>query len=306
MIGNFGLGLMKNTGVVPVVPVISNVVQSSSSITQGQSTAISFDVTNMTASDFCYVEAVTKGIIKRCSTTDNATYTVVLYGADYPVMTSITLRITAINSDCKDTDESLTLTVTAVPAIIPSYKFKESITIPDEVDLIINLLKTNTLNHRLKHIVPLDNIYKEQPMNWKEFPGMYIRKVSNVTMMTRESLGEDYDTGVEKFVNVWQCDIAFDLVAHVKTIFNYPPIVTDGEENSIRYEHAKNCLPVMRTLLHTILSENLQYVDPDGSTLQWDFVEEQDFNLIDGGYAGARDVWAFQLLYRFQFEMEVE
>ena len=302
MVGGFGLGLMKNTP----SPVISDLSMTNTTITQLGSTTITFKATDMISTDIAFVEVSGKSIIKKASSSDYLNYTIILYGADLPIMSSNTLIIKAINTNGSDEDTTLELTVTAVPSVIPSYKFKESITIPDEVDLIINLLKTNTLNHRLKHIVPLDNIYKEQPMNWKEFPGMYIRKVANVTMMTRESLGEDYDTGVEKFVNVWQCDIAFDLVAHVKTIFNYPPIVTDGEENSIRYEHAKNCLPVMRTLLHTILSENLQYVDPDGSTLQWDFVEEQDFNLIDGGYAGARDVWAFQLLYRFQFEMEVE
>jgi len=302
MVGGFGLGLMKNTP----SPVISDLSMTNTTITQLGSTTITFKATDMISTDIAFVEVSGKSIIKKASSSDYLNYTIILYGADLPIMSSNTLIIKAINTNGSDEDTTLELTVTAVPSVIPSYKFKESITIPDEVDLIINLLKTNTINHRLKHIVPLDNIYKEQPMNWKEFPGMYIRKVANVTMMTRESLGEDYDTGVEKFVNVWQCDIAFDLVAHVKTIFNYPPIVTDGEENSIRYEHAKNCLPVMRTLLHTILSENLQYVDPDGSTLQWDFVEEQDFNLIDGGYAGARDVWAFQLLYRFQFEMEVE
>ncbi len=287
------------------VPVISNVVMTSSSITQGQSTKIDFDATNMTATDFGYVEAVGKGVIKKCTTTDNAHYTVTIYGADLPVMTANPLRITIINAGGSDTDDTLTLTVTAAPSAPIAYRLKEAIPIPDEVDLVIKLLENNLLNHRLKHILPLTNILKEQPSQWKEFPGMYIRKVSNVTMVEAQSLGEDYDTGLEKIGSVWQCDIAFDIVAHVKTIFNYPPVVTDGEANSVRYEHAKNCLPVLHTILHTILSENRQYVDPDGSTLQWDSVEPVDYGLVDGGYAGARDVWAIQVLYRFQFEMEV-
>jgi hypothetical protein len=217
------------------------------------------------------------------------------------------LTISAINVGGSDTDLTLTLTVTAVPATVLSTTFRDFIPIVDEVDLVIKLIKTDLLNHRLKHILPFNNIYKEQPLNWKDFPGIYIRKVSNVTMVQTESLGEDYDTGLEKIGNVWQCDIAFDIVAHVKTIFNYPPTETD-EADSVRYEHAKNCLPVLHKVLHAILSENRTYLDPDGSTLQWDFVEPvpNGYNLIDGGYNGARDVWAIQVLYRFQFEMEVQ
>ena len=192
-------------------------------------------------------------------------------------------------------------------ATVPSTRFRDFIPIVDEVDIVIKLIKTDLLNHRLKHILPFNNIYKEQPLNWKDFPGLYIRKVSNLTLVETESLGEDYNTGVEKIGNVWQCDIAFDLVAHVKTIFNYPPIETN-EADSVRYEHAKNCLPVLHKVLHAILSENRQYLDPDGSTLQWDFVEAvpNGYNPIDGGYNGAKDVWAIQQLYRFQFEMEVQ
>ncbi|MHA1662576.1 MAG: hypothetical protein ACTSVR_04900, partial [Candidatus Thorarchaeota archaeon] len=111
--------------------------------------------------------------------------------------------------------------------------------------------------------------------------------------------------GLERVGYVWEADIAFDLIAHVKQIFNYPPIDTDPD-TTVRYEHAKNCLPVMHTLLHTILSENRKFTDPEDDTFKWDNIETGSYNLIDGGYGGARDVWAIQCIYRFQFEMEVK
>jgi hypothetical protein len=260
----------------------------------------------MSATDYAYLEVVDKNIIKRAYSTDNLNYSILLYGTDLPIMDINDLLLIAINAGGFDTNLSLKLTVTATPGVIPAYSLREAIRIPDEVGLVIKLLKTSAINHRLKHIIPYENIHKEQPAQWKDLPGMYIRKVSNVSMVRKENLGEDYETGVEKIGHVWQCDILFDLVAHVKTIFNYPPIETDGEDSANRYEHAKNCLPVMHQLLHTILMENRSYTDPDGSTLEWDFIEPGEYQLIDGGYAGARDVWAIQCLYTFQFEMEVE
>lgn len=300
MIGNLGLGLMKNTP----APVISSVSMTNSSITQLESTTITFQATEMTATDLAFVEVVGKAIIKKASTTDNLNYTIILYGADLPILSSNTLSIQAVNTDGFAEDTSLELTVTSAPSVIPSYYKKEAITFADEVDVIIKLLKTDLINHRLKHIIPYANIYKEHPLNWKELPGLYIRKIANATLVQGEFIREDYDTGDDVYGNVWTADIAFDLVAHVKTIFNYPPKQTDPS-TTVRYEHAKNCLPVMHNLLNTILSENRQYTDPDGSTLQWDNLELLNYDLIDGGYEGARDVWALQSIYRFQFEMEV-
>ena len=297
-----GLGLMKNTGASP--PVISDISMTNSSITQAESTTITFKVTQMTATDFAYVEAVGKGYIKRVSTSDNINYTVILYGADLSLMTANDLLISAINSGGSDTDESLELTVTAVPATIASYYLKEYTPMPDEVSTIIKLLETNLSNHRLKHIIPFKNIIREMPKIWTDLPGIYIRKIGNVSIVQEQFLREDYDSGDDIYGNVWQADIAFDLGAHVKTIFNYPPIETDPD-NTVRYEGAKNCLPVMEHLLRTIISENRKYTDPDDSRFQWDSVESTPYELVDGGYAGAKDVWAIKVVYRFQFEMEV-
>ena len=300
MIGNFGLGLMKNTP----APVISSVSMTNSSITQLESTTITFQATEMTSTDLAFVEVDGKAIIKKCSSTDYLNYTIILYGADLPIMSSNTLRITAVNTNGSDEDTTLELTVTATPSVIPSYYKKEAIVFGDECDIIIKLLKTDLLNHRLKHIIPFANLHKEPPLQWKELPAMYIRKIANVSIVQGQFIREDYDTGDDVYGNVWTADIAFDLVAHVKTIFNYPPIETDPS-TTVRYEHAKNCLPVMQNLLNTILSENRTYTDPDGSTLQWDNIELIKYDLIDGGYDGARDVWGLQVVYRFQFEMEV-
>ena len=304
MIGNFGLGLMKNTGALSP-PVISGVSMTNSSITQAESTVITFTVTQMTATDLAYLEVVGKGYINRVSTSDNVNYTITLHGADLPLMTANELLITAINSGGSDTDDSLELTVTAAPSTIPSYYLKDPIPIPDEVGTIIKLIETDLLNHRLKHIIPYKNIYREMPKQWPEFPGMYIRKIGNATLVEQEFIREDYDTGDDVIGNIWESDVAFDLVAHVKSTFNYPPIETDGADADNKYEGAKNCLPVMEHILRTILSENRKYTDPDDSTFQWDTVEPIDYGLIDGGYAGARDVWAIQVVYRFRFEQEV-
>lgn len=186
---------------------------------------------------------------------------------------------------------------------IPYYK-KEAVVIPDEVGTVIDLLETDLLNHRLKHIIPLENIYRKPPKLWKDFPGIYIRKVANASIVQEQFIKEDYDTGKDIYGNVWTADIAFDLVAHVKTIFNYPPKSTDPT-TTVRYEHASECLPVMQNVLNTILSENRTYTNPEDDSLQWDSVEFLNYNLIDGGYSGARDVWALSVVYRFQFEQEV-
>lgn len=187
---------------------------------------------------------------------------------------------------------------------IPYYK-KEATKIPDEVGLVINLLTNDLLNHRLKHVVPHAHIIREEPDVWKIFPAIYVRKVAQPTMVNSVSLGEDYDSGEEQIGNIWSADILFDLVAHVNTLFNYPPIELVGDLEENRYKHAKNCLPVMHWILHTILSNNRKYTDPDDATFHWDTIMPMDYGLIDGGYGRVRDAWAIQALYRFQFEMVV-
>jgi len=298
-----GLGLMQSVGSVLNPPVISGATISASSITQGQSITLNWNVTNMISTDLSFIEFVGKGIIRKASSTDYIAYSLTIAGEDLPVMTDNIIRIVVVNDDGWGVDITLTLTVTAIPSS-SAYYLKEVAVIPDEVDVIIKLLKTDSLNHRLKHIVLLENIWKEVPLNWKEIPGIYVRKIANVTLVQEQFIREDYDTGDDIIGNVWTADIAFDLVAHVKTIFNYPPIETDPD-TTVRYEHAKNCLAVMESLLRTILSENRKYVDPDDSTFQWDSLEPISYGLVDGGYEGARDVWAIQVVYRFQFEQEV-
>ena len=302
MVGGFGLGLMMAAAGVP--PTLSSVSMTSSSINQAESTTITFQATNMGATDYAYLEIDGKEIIKRFSTSDNLNYSLLLYGADLPIMTGNDLLIIAINAGGFDTDSTLELTVTSVPATIASYYLKEYTPMPDEVSTIIKLLETNLSNHRLKHIIPFKNIIREMPKIWTDLPGIYIRKIGNVSIVQEQFLREDYDSGDDIYGNVWQADIAFDLGAHVKTIFNYPPIETDPD-NTVRYEGAKNCLPVMEHLLRTIISENRKYTDPDDSRFQWDSVESTPYELVDGGYAGAKDVWAIKVVYRFQFEMEV-
>lgn len=186
---------------------------------------------------------------------------------------------------------------------LPEYYKKEPIKIPDEAGVVISLLQNDLLNHRLKHVVPHENIFKEEPDQWNMFPAIYVRKVAQSTMVNNEALGEDYETGDESIGFVWDADILFDFVAHVESLFNYPPIELVGDLEENRYKHAKNCLPVMHWIVHTILSENRKYTDPDDATFQWDLIQPGDFALIDGGYGAVRDVWAIQALYRFRFEM---
>lgn len=183
------------------------------------------------------------------------------------------------------------------------YYQKEPIKIPDEADLVIKLLKTDLRNHRLKHIVDFKNIIKEAPVRWTDYPGIYVRKVDHVAMVQNELLDVDEDSGVESIGYVWQADIQIDFVAHVKTMFYYPPHEIDGYVEENRYQHAKNCLPVLHWIVHAILAENRKYTDPDDATFQFDTVDPGPFANIDGGYDGVRDVWAIQALYRMQFEM---
>jgi hypothetical protein len=187
---------------------------------------------------------------------------------------------------------------------LPPYYKKEVIKIPDEVGLVISLLNDDLLNHRLSHLVPHDQVIREHPNSWVQFPAIYVRKIANTSLVTESSLGEDYDTGEEVLGSVWSADIALDIVAHVNTEFNYPPIELVGDLEEYRYKHAKNCLPVLQWIVNSVLHENRHYTDPSGSTLQFDTAEMVGYNLIDGGYSGVRDVWALQVVYRMQFEME--
>jgi hypothetical protein len=185
---------------------------------------------------------------------------------------------------------------------IPDFQ-KESIKIPDEAGLAIALLRDDLRNHRLKHIVPNNHIVKESPTDrWTLLPGIYVRKVANLGIINGEQLAEN-DDGTIDYGYIWMADLQFDLIAHAKTSFYYPPKEIFGELEENRYKHAKNCLPVIHWILHATLSENRKFSLPADPDFKWDTVEAGPFELVDGGYDGARDVWAIQALYRFQFEM---
>jgi len=176
----------------------------------------------------------------------------------------------------------------------PRYFQKEAIKIPDTVGLIINILTDDLRNHRLKEIIPHENIIRRIPQRWKQFPGIKVERIAFNSMVKGEPIAEN------EIGYVWSEDILITMFAQERTKFYYPPFNTD-EEN--RYQQPENTLPVIHWIIHNIMSENTKFTDPDDETFKMDWNEPGDFDWIEGGYQAIGDLWAVEQVYRCQFEI---
>lgn len=176
---------------------------------------------------------------------------------------------------------------------------KEAIVIPDELGLIVEALRDDLRNHKLKHIMNLENIVTKSPETWDEFPAIYVMKSGFVSMMRQEAMPGG---GIG---NIWESEFQFHLITSDDSYINYPPAAPgELDDESTRHDGAENVLNVMQWLIHTFFSENTKYVSSAIPTFQWDDVQPVGYELVDGGYT-TRDIWAIILIYRFHFEVEM-
>jgi len=176
---------------------------------------------------------------------------------------------------------------------------KDAITIPDELGLIVEALNDDLRNHKLKHIMDLENIVTKAPETWDELPAIYVRKSAFATLMRQEALPSG---GIG---NIWESDFEFHLITSDDSYINYPPAdAGELDDESTRHDGAENVLNVMQWLIHTFFSENTVYASSTIPTFQWDDVQPVGYELVDGNYS-TRDIWAIILVYRFHFEVEM-
>lgn len=176
---------------------------------------------------------------------------------------------------------------------------KEAITIPDEVGLIVEALNDDLRNHKLKHIMNLENIVTKAPETWDELPAIYVKKVGFTSLMRQEALPSG---GIG---DIWESVIEIHLITSDDSYINYPP-PDPGEldDESTRRNGAENVLNVMKWIIHTFLAENTVFTSSTIPTFQWDDNQPVSYEIVDGGYTN-RDIWAIILTYRFHFEMEM-
>lgn len=178
------------------------------------------------------------------------------------------------------------------------YYQREEVVIPDEVDLVRQLLTDDLRNHLLKFVVPLENIITAYQGTWEELPAIYIKKVGNVSMITEEAIPGGIGSS-------WKSMVQMDLIASDDSFCNYPPPPPgEADTEDTRYDGAEKVLNVIHQILHRIFSENrVGYESTILPTFQWDNVEPSGFEFVDGGYEGVRDIWAISLIYQFDFEV---
>ena len=92
------------------VPLLSNVAITDSSINQDESATVTFDATNMTSNDNAVLILNDKAY--KATTTDNAAYTFTFYGHNLVSLTSETIEVLVENRHGRDSDTSLSITVT--------------------------------------------------------------------------------------------------------------------------------------------------------------------------------------------------
>jgi len=181
------------------------------------------------------------------------------------------------------------------------YRKKEPMNIPDEVGLVIAMLRDDLLNHKLKHVVPHENIIRKSAETFLELPAIVVEKVGSEKMLTAEPLPPDGRLGYQ-----WGAEIQIDCVAP-RDIFTYYPPPDPGElgTDETRYDGAENFLRVPAWIVFAILSENREgYSDNAGLTI--DDIQPTSYVYEAGGYNGVSDLWAISQTFMFTFEMEVE
>ena len=258
-----GLGLLKNVGDAPSVPVISNVSITRSTITQVGTTTVKFKVTNITEDDSALVEIVGKGFAQQAATTDNENYTLVINGSDLSTFSMATVRIIAFNDLYVVTDESLRLTVTAPrsrstgssqrsPDIDPGH---------DELELLEAMLNDKFVNHGLDKILKdLQIIRVELPENYGEYPGCRIYGGQWIAARLAEEVDED-----EEFIDLYQKSVLFELYVMINQEVKYGGKVYEGVR----------VLTLIRDILLRIFTEQLDYPTQASDAVKAKFTDIQ-------------------------------
>lgn len=181
------------------------------------------------------------------------------------------------------------------------YRKKLPMNIPDEVGLVIAMLRNDLLNHKLKHVVPHDHIIrKSKELTFLQLPAILIEKVGSVEMLKSEPLPPDGKLGYQ-----WQADIKIDCICNLDEVSYYPPPEPgEVEKDETRFEGAENFLRIPAWIVYAIMSENREgYTD---SLLTIDDIQPTGYEYVPGDYDGVADLWAISQTFTIWFEMEAE
>lgn len=180
---------------------------------------------------------------------------------------------------------------------VPYYK-KEAIDIPDLPGLVRQLLIDPLRNHMLYRIVPEDKIVLHYEGTWQELIGIYIKETSMTPILTEEAIPGGIGS-------TWEATIEIHIITSDDSYCNYPP-PDPGEapDDSTRFDGAENVLKVLKQLVYRTIAENKKGYESDIlATFQWDNANLVSGEMIDGGYDGVKDMWAYIMTYTFECEV---
>jgi len=182
------------------------------------------------------------------------------------------------------------------------YRKKEATKIPDEVGLVIAMLRDDLINHKLKHVVPHKNIIRKKAETFLELPAILVEKIGSLEMLSSEPLPPDARLGY-----YWQAEMTVTCVCPEDIYTYYPPAPPgEVEPEETKFDGAENFLRVPAWLVYTILSENREgYTDPE-TGLMIDDIQPVSFLYMAGDYRGVSDLWAITQTFNIKFEMEAQ
>jgi hypothetical protein len=181
----------------------------------------------------------------------------------------------------------------------PRYK-REAVDIPDVPALVKQLLSNPLLDHMLYLVVPDEKIVFNYEGTWQEYPGIYITDISMVPDLVEENIPGGIGS-------TWAATVQIHLITSKNSYINYPPgaaVAGETDDESTRENGAENVLKVLKWLVYRTIAENRRGYQSDVlPTFQWDNAIYDVGELIDGGYEGVDDIWAYIMTYTFECQV---
>ena len=175
---------------------------------------------------------------------------------------------------------------------------QEPVVIPIVANLVRQLLIDQTRNHKLTPLlVKPENIVAHHEGTWEELPSIYISEVSMVPVLSEENIPGGIGS-------TWNTTVQLHLITSDDSFCNYPPHEAgETDTGDTKFEGAELVLIVLKQIVFRIIAENRRgYESDDIPTFQWDQAILEGGELIDGGYDGVKDMWAYIMSYTFECE----
>lgn len=164
--------------------------------------------------------------------------------------------------------------------------------------LVRQLLIDQTRNHKLTPLlVKPTNIVPHHEGTWEELPSIYIVEVSMVPVLSEENIPGGIGS-------TWNTIVQLHLITSDDSFCNYPPHEPgETDTGETKFEGAELVLLVLKQIVFRTIAENRRGYESDTiATFQWDNAIYESGELIDGGYNGVKDQWAYIMTYTFECE----